>query len=644
MSENQPTRKSSVLAELLLGSRRLKVTQRMWLSLQVLLVLLVVSGLNSILMLQRINDDVVQMVEVEVPLEEAVLELEINVGESARGVLDFVRNLEQADLDRVHDSKADFERNADVCVRLAETDEERRLVEQVTLLYREFKKLGDRIIALANERQEALIRIRHDVKDIDELIEAKVKKSINRSDLDATKKLVASLEMEVNINEAFAAIESYILHPDPAFQREVVDAEKDFQRFAAMYREASLTDDEQKWLSKIDEWFSEAVMLGNQIMTISDDLRQSLDRFEDYLEEIDEILDDRIQPLLQIAILHAEDDVKQSGKIAIAVTLITSFLALAMLGGMMAFTSRYFMRKMRGLVEGADQFGRGNLSHRIPCETQDEMGELAVAFNEMAEKRERAEQALQDAYCQIEKHNVELEGLVAERAAEVIAVRDLAVFSLAQLADSRDPETGEHLLRLRTYSQILAEQLGREGPYVDEIDDRFLDDLYRASPLHDIGKVGISDAILLKPGRLTPSEFELMKLHVIVGAEALDKGMQHGTAGRFLRMAADVTRFHHERFDGTGYCAGLSGHEIPLAARIVALADVFDALTSKRVYKPAYSHQKAREIIEEGSGTHFDPAIVEAFQACYDEFLDVHPQGTVEEPEFQKEMAHVVGF
>lgn len=221
---------------------------------------------------------------------------------------------------------------------------------------------------------------------------------------------------------------------------------------------------------------------------------------------------------------------------------------------------------------------------------------------------------------QVQMHNDQLEQLVEERTEQIVRTQDVSVFSLAQLADSRDPETGEHLLRMRAYSQILAEELSCCGPYTEQIDKAFLKNLYRASPLHDIGKVGIADSILLKPGKLTADEFEQMKQHVIVGAETLERAVATG-GGEFLAMAAEVARFHHEKFDGSGYCAGRSGKDIPLSARIVALADVFDALTSARVYKDAMDPEQARRIIEEGEGSHFDPAIVAAFRTCYPELL-----------------------
>ena len=228
------------------------------------------------------------------------------------------------------------------------------------------------------------------------------------------------------------------------------------------------------------------------------------------------------------------------------------------------------------------------------------------------------------ANAQIQEFNAELEQLVARRSREIVATRDVAVFALAKLAESRDPETGEHLERMREYCVILGEQLGREGPYTEQVDHEFLADLYRSSPLHDIGKVGIPDAILLKPGRLTIEEFQIMKQHSAIGAHALAEAAQHSDSGRFLKMAIDIARHHHERFDGSGYPDGLAGEDIPLCARIVAVADVFDALTTQRIYKRPVEPLVAKAMIESESGKHFDPAMVAAFLLCFDDFLKVH--------------------
>ncbi|PQO46148.1 diguanylate cyclase [Blastopirellula marina] len=218
----------------------------------------------------------------------------------------------------------------------------------------------------------------------------------------------------------------------------------------------------------------------------------------------------------------------------------------------------------------------------------------------------------------LEGYTRELERIVEKRSLAVQATQDIAVFALAKLADSRDTETGEHLVRMRAYSQMIAEQLRSGSPYQHEIDDQFLSDLYRSSPLHDIGKVGISDKILLKPGRLTPEEHDAMKEHVRIGADTLEEAASSGQGGSFFNMASQIARYHHERWDGNGYLEGLCGKDIPLAARIVSVADVFDALTSKRVYKDAYPLDRARDLIVEGRGTQFDPVIVDAFLNCFD--------------------------
>lgn len=201
--------------------------------------------------------------------------------------------------------------------------------------------------------------------------------------------------------------------------------------------------------------------------------------------------------------------------------------------------------------------------------------------------------------------------------------RDVTIFALAKLAESRDSDTGSHLDRIREYCRVLCEYLLDHGRYVDQIDGDYIRLVYLTSPLHDIGKVGIPDHILLKPGKLTDEEFAIMKTHTTIGCETLDAALQARPDAQYLKMARDIARSHHEKFDGTGYPFGLSGQDIPLCGRIVALADVYDALTQKRVYKPAFSHEKSRTIILEGKGTHFDPEIVEAFLKTEHKFVAI---------------------
>jgi putative two-component system response regulator len=199
--------------------------------------------------------------------------------------------------------------------------------------------------------------------------------------------------------------------------------------------------------------------------------------------------------------------------------------------------------------------------------------------------------------------------------------RHVAIFALAKLADSRDPETGLHLERIREYSRTLARRL--EVTHPRDLPADFVETIYLTSPLHDIGKVGIPDCVLLKPARLTDEEYEIMKRHATIGAETLDSALQQYPGIEYLRVARDIAWGHHERFDGRGYPRGLAGEAIPLCARIVALADVYDALTCKRVYKSAYSHDIAKRMIVEESGRQFDPEVVEAFVACEEEFVSI---------------------
>jgi putative two-component system response regulator len=204
--------------------------------------------------------------------------------------------------------------------------------------------------------------------------------------------------------------------------------------------------------------------------------------------------------------------------------------------------------------------------------------------------------------------------------------RELIIFSLAKLAESRDPETGAHLERIREYCRVLARHLAHQPKFQGALDGDYVQLLYLTSPLHDIGKVGIPDRILLKPGKLTPEEFEIMKRHPVIGAETLAAAAEAHPEAKFLGMARDIARSHHEKFDGSGYPDGLSGEQIPLCGRIVALADVYDALTTKRVYKAAFSHQKAADIIREGRGKHFDPDMVDAFEANEERFVAICQQ------------------
>jgi len=216
--------------------------------------------------------------------------------------------------------------------------------------------------------------------------------------------------------------------------------------------------------------------------------------------------------------------------------------------------------------------------------------------------------------------------LVCLKTAErilALETRDLALFALAKLAESRDSETGAHVERVQSYSRLIARNLAEEVKIHHAVDEDYIRLLYQTSPLHDLGKVGIPDAILLKAGKLTADEFTIMKTHTVVGAQTLDAALARFPNARFLQIARDTAATHHEKFDGSGYPQGLAGEQIPLCGRIVAVADVYDALTSRRVYKSASPHEQAKEIILGESGSHFDPEVVAAFIRAEQQIIEV---------------------
>lgn len=212
---------------------------------------------------------------------------------------------------------------------------------------------------------------------------------------------------------------------------------------------------------------------------------------------------------------------------------------------------------------------------------------------------------------EIEQHTKNLENLVEMRTNEIVKTRQTTIFALSRLAETRDPETGEHLERIRNYSVLMAQILKYIGSH-SEITGQYLRDLYDSSILHDIGKVGIPDGILLKEAFLTPGEFEIMKRHTVIGYDALKSASKELGDNSFLKMGMDITMYHHERWDGKGYPQGLKEKEIPLSARIVSISDVYDALTSRRPYKEAYSHEKSIEIMQ-AEAHRFDPELFKIF-------------------------------
>lgn len=247
----------------------------------------------------------------------------------------------------------------------------------------------------------------------------------------------------------------------------------------------------------------------------------------------------------------------------------------------------------------------------------------------MARVRNHLELAL--ARRRLRDRNVQLQQLVEERTREllhekeqVIAAQDVTITALCTLAEMRDNETGNHIRRTQRYVHSLASQLRNQPRFAEELNDETIGLLFKSAPLHDVGKVAIPDAILLKPGKLTADEWHIMMKHAEYGRDAMAQAENDfGESVGFLRYAREIAYGHHEKWNGSGYPQGLAGDAIPLSARIMAVADVYDALISKRVYKPAFTHEQAVSTIVEGRGTHFDPDIVDALLVVADEFLSI---------------------
>ncbi|MEM1305852.1 MAG: HD domain-containing phosphohydrolase, partial [Planctomycetota bacterium] len=222
--------------------------------------------------------------------------------------------------------------------------------------------------------------------------------------------------------------------------------------------------------------------------------------------------------------------------------------------------------------------------------------------------------------------NRDLEKLVEQRTRSLMRTRNGLIFGLAKLAESRDTDTGEHLERIAKYVSILAKQLQEDGLPLSDAD---IEQLALASSLHDIGKVGVPDAVLLKPGRLDAEERRIIETHATIGGDCLQALSERLGDDDFLQAAEEIAYGHHEKWDGTGYPFQRAGEQIPLSARIVAVADVYDALRSKRPYKEGMPHEKARSILVSDSGSHFDPVVIEAFLVTEEAFRRVQPEPAV---------------
>lgn len=286
--------------------------------------------------------------------------------------------------------------------------------------------------------------------------------------------------------------------------------------------------------------------------------------------------------------VSGQEDLK---KAALLVSLEIAFILIVLLSYILMIISNYGSNLQLFLSfqhNTLNQVANGELNVRVPVASNDEFGVIAEHTNRTIKT-------------------------LHTRTQELNQMRDVTILALSSLAETRDNETGAHILRTQHYVKVLAEHLKTHPRFESVLTTSMIDLIYKSAPLHDSGKVGIPDAILLKPGRLSEEEFEIMKQHPLIGSQALQSAQAVLGNNSFLNVACEIMETHHEKWDGTGYPAGLKGDQIPISGRLMALADVYDALISERVYKAAFSHEKAKAIIIEGKGKHFDPDVVNAF-------------------------------
>lgn len=277
------------------------------------------------------------------------------------------------------------------------------------------------------------------------------------------------------------------------------------------------------------------------------------------------------------------------------------------------------------------EFALDSFSRAVDDQIQKElMTKLVLDYSAIAIEIEKLNRELRRKKNQLEKYNKRLNTLVDEKVKEISEAQLATIYGLIKLSEARDNETGYHVERTSEFCGLLAEKTRENGYYNNEINDVFIKTIVKAAPLHDIGKVGVSDNILLKPKKLTDEEMTTMRSHVIIGYGALSQVQAKYKNNEFINMGLEISRYHHEKWDGSGYLEGLKGEDIPLAARIMAIADVYDALRSERPYKKAFSHKKSLEMIKEGAGKHFDPVLVKvlvkenlAFEDLYEKLKEL---------------------
>ena len=429
-----------------LAKTRWGITKKLWLGFGLLVLILAFSGLVSSWHIHRIQQELQHITEVKEPLKEAVLEMEINAGEAARAVQEYVRDRNKEDLDRIRDSEADFARYAAAFEKIDKTNEEHRLGRKVVGLYDNFAALSRRIVALADSRHESVVLFRNQGQAIVASIDRNLHATIDRMAPESMKRLHNISGLEHTLDELIAATEGFLSGVEhAALRQEILEYEAKFKNDLAGYRKNNVSAEETKWLRRIDASLARFLPAMHSAVSLSASLHENLRNLEATLRSLDFVLDDQIQPLINEEMNKAEKEAQTSIKLAINFLLIFGVVACLIGGGLAWGLSRELTGPLSSLVSGTEIIGRGDLNHRIKVGNNDEIGHLAHSFNNIVDKLQHALRSAEDARDHLEQR-------VAERNAELRVELDQRKRAEANMRAAME----EADLANRTKSEFLA--------------------------------------------------------------------------------------------------------------------------------------------------------------------------------------------
>jgi signal transduction histidine kinase len=561
---------------------KITISDKLLLGFGFLILLLALSAYISYQQTTYINQDVHRIVYVAMPLEEAVLEMEISVWETAIGILNYVRDPDTDTKESVSVSAINFERTAAEYRWMAETDEQEELGKEVVALYIEFKQLGDQIMNLTDQQATELQIFRESVENIEELIDEKLKISIDRSVLRAEKKLESALGMENNIEEYVAAIEDYLDSQDPTLLEEILDAEVEFEQFYNQYRETNPSTEETRLIIQIDENFRKAKKAGNRVIILTDNLYELLDQFEDDLEEIDNMLENEIQPLIHMETVKAAENAKGSGTIVTTSLIIMSVLGLSFGVGAALVIIQGISRPLFNLIEGAKKIGGGTYEYRIDLKTKDEIGTLTSAFNSMADQLQSRE-LMKDRFISSATHElrtplVSIKGFIdrvikgksgklpdkVTLELEIVKRNTERLLSLVnELLEVRRMESGKLKLNLKVidFQEIIQHCVREIQPLIEQKKQRFNLKVPRGRLSIKGDGIRLSQALmnlLDNASKFTPESgiitlsAEKMKGNIKVQVKDTGIGIRKKDLGKIFEPFADIEKSSYVRGTGLG--------------------------------------------------------------------------------------------